>query len=118
MRILVTGAGGFIGRHVASALAAGGHDVVATGRSGDALEPLAAEGVHAHAADLAADPLDALASGCDAVVHCAARAAPWGRRTAFVRDNVVATQRLLEAAARANVRRFVHLSSPSIYSAE
>jgi nucleoside-diphosphate-sugar epimerase len=117
MRILVTGAGGFIGRHVAVALAGSGHDVVATGRSEGALEPLASAGVRTHGADLATDALDALAAGCDGVVHCAARAAPWGRRAAFMRDNVVATQRLLEAAARANVRRFVHLSSPSIYSA-
>jgi nucleoside-diphosphate-sugar epimerase len=117
MRVLVTGAGGFIGRHVAAALAARGHEVVATGRSSAALEPLAVAGVRTQGADLAADPLDSLAAGCAAVVHCAARAAPWGRRAAFVRDNVVATERLLAAAARAKVRRFVHLSSPSIYSA-
>jgi nucleoside-diphosphate-sugar epimerase len=111
VRILVSGATGFIGSHVVQRLAAANHTVVATGRSPQ---------IRGHSqhlvADLAKDCLNSLVHECDAVVHCAARAAPWGGRALFWRDNVLATERLLEAARRAGtVRRFVHLSSPSIY---
>jgi len=67
-------------------------------------------------ADLSVDDLACLFEGTDAVVHCAARAAPWGKRDLFWADNVSSTERLLQAARLAgSVRRFVHLSSPSIY---
>ena len=125
MRILITGAGGFLGAHTAVRLAARGHDVVPTARRAlpvPVFAPL--PGPHATAAaslttlpaDLARDDLSPLLAGCDAVVHCAARASPWGPREIFWRDNVVATERLLKAAAHAaTVRRFVHISTPSIY---
>lgn len=111
MRILVSGAAGFIGSHVVRRLAAAQHTVIATARQSTG----AGQGAH-RAADLAADCLDPLLEGCDAVVHCAARAAPWGERALFWRDNVLATERLLDAARRAGtVRRFVQISTPSIY---
>jgi nucleoside-diphosphate-sugar epimerase len=115
MRVLVTGASGFIGGHVAARLAGMGHEIVATGRERERLTPLASSGCRLEAANLAADPIDPLARGCHAVVHCAARASPWGTRDEFWQDNVVATERLIAAAGRAGVRRFVHVSSPSIY---
>ena len=116
MRVLVTGASGFIGQHVVRALLARGHDVSATGRSAAALAPLADVGARTVTADLASDPLDDLVRGHASVVNCAALAAPWGRRDSFVRNNVQTAERLLVAAAAAGVTRFVHLSSPSIYS--
>lgn len=116
MQILVTGASGFIGSHVAESLARAGHRVVATGRSASALQPLASLNCLTVSADLAADPLNPLIAGCDAIVHCAALAAPWGDRSAFWRNNVLATERLIAAAQNVqSVSRFVHLSSPSIY---
>lgn len=118
-RILVTGASGFIGGHAVRALAARGHDVRASGRR----LPAAIHGSRTDAsravdwmrADLADDALAPLVAGCDAIVHCAALSSPWGTAEAFQRANVVATERLLDAAQRAGVRRFVHLGSPSIY---
>lgn len=113
MRILVTGANGFVGAHVVAHLAARGHAVHATARQSLAAAP---PGVEALQADLAGSDLAALLEGCEAVVHCAARASPWGPRALFERDNVVATQRLVDAAVAAGaIRRFVHISSPSIY---
>jgi len=111
MRILVSGAAGFIGSHVVRRLAAAHHTVIAIGRQSKG----SSQGEH-RVADLATDFLDPLLEGCDAIVHCAARAAPWGERTLFWRDNVLATERLLDAARRAGtVRRFVQISTPSIY---
>lgn len=116
MQILITGASGFIGSHIAQALVRGGHRVVATGRNIQSLKPLADLGCETVRADLASDPLAMLVTGCEAVVHCAAMAAPWGDRALFCRHNVLATERLLAAAQSAgSVSRLVHLSSPSIY---
>jgi len=114
-RVLVTGASGFIGQHVARALVADGWQVRATGRDSQRLQPLAAQGSEVFAADLAQDPLGPLLNGCDAVVHCAALSQPWGRAADFQRANVLATARVLQAARSAGAGRFVHLGSPSIY---
>ncbi|HET9448670.1 MAG TPA: NAD(P)-dependent oxidoreductase [Steroidobacteraceae bacterium] len=116
MRVLVTGASGFIGSHAAEHLRARGHDVVATGRSERHLRALADRGCRVVPADLAQSDLTTLVEGCDAIVHSAARASPWGNRSLFWNDNVVATQRLVESArGSGSVRRFVLISTPSIY---
>ncbi|MBK0055936.1 NAD(P)-dependent oxidoreductase [Stenotrophomonas sp. S39] len=113
--VLVTGASGFIGQHVALALAAQGWQVRGSGRDARRLQALAAHGIETASADLAHDALAPLLQGCDAVVHCAAMSQPWGTAAAFQRANVLATTRLLQAAQAAGVARLVHLGSPSIY---
>ncbi len=114
-KVLVTGATGFLGGAVCADLrAAGNWDVTATGRNVEKGASLAVE--RFAPADLATPgAADALARGHDAVVHCAALASPWGRREDFERANVTATAALLDAAIHAGVRRFVHVSTPSIY---
>jgi nucleoside-diphosphate-sugar epimerase len=113
-RVLVTGAGGFLGAHVIARLAAAGHEVRATARGAASLPEK--KNVELVTMDLACGDLRALVAGCDAVVHCAARAVPWGPREIFLRDNALATRLLVGAAVAAGtVRRFVHVSSPSIY---
>lgn len=114
-RILVTGASGFIGAHVARRLASDGHVVVATGRDAARLGVLNGVVSELVAADLADDALDGLLAGCDVVVHCAALSSPWGPAEAFRKANVVATERLLDASLRQRTRRFLHMGSPSIY---
>ncbi|MEO8314787.1 MAG: NAD-dependent epimerase/dehydratase family protein [Pseudomonadota bacterium] len=114
MRILVTGASGFLGEQVVARLSVG-HIVRATAR-----RPLQtsrdAAAIEAVQMDLADGDLRLLVADCDAIIHCAARTAPWGPRELFMRDNVMATRRLLDAAVAAGtVRRFVQISSPSIY---
>jgi len=114
-RILVTGASGFIGSHVAGHLAALGHQVVANGRCLDRLQLLQGAAAQLVVADLCTDTLEPLTETCYAVVHCAALSSPWGTADDFMRANVLATRRLLEASQRAGVRRFIHMGSPSIH---
>lgn len=114
-RVLVTGASGFIGRHVAHGLAGRGQEVIASGRDAARLDANRDSARRIQCADLAVDLLEPMLDGCDTVVHCAALSAPWGSRVEFERANVLATRRLLDAACRSGVRRFIHLGSPSIY---
>ncbi len=61
------------------------------------------------------DALEETARGATAFVHCAAHVGDRGEPADFVRVNVGGTRRALEAARRAGVKRFVHLSSTAVY---
>lgn len=127
MKIVVTGGTGFLGRHTVWRLAARGDAVVLTGRDARAAAAVKAgadAGATAGTVDFvqldhgSAAARAALAACCrdaDAVVHCAALAAPWGRRTDFERSNVSAVDEVLAACRAGGVARLVHISSPSIY---
>jgi nucleoside-diphosphate-sugar epimerase len=55
-----------------------------------------------------------LMTGCDAVVHCAVGTA-WGQRQEIFKVTVDGTRKLAEAALAAGVKRFVHMSTISVY---
>jgi nucleoside-diphosphate-sugar epimerase len=117
MRILVTGATGFVGGATCRWLRAAGHDVVGTGRTLSLGRTLERDGIPFLPADLS-DPGAAeqvLVGRSDAVVHCAALSSPWGPESDFVSANVTATERLLAACKTRGVSRLVFLSTPSIY---
>ena len=114
-RILVTGASGFIGSHVARHFHAQGHHVIATGRDKSRLDILTREGLRTRIVDLSTDAVLPLTDGTEIVIHCAALSSPWGRREQFMAANVRATKRLLDASRQSGVRRLIHFSSPSIY---
>ena len=104
----VTGASGLVGRALAARLAARGWDVRALVRDPTALAELA--GVRAGRCDLP-DTLDeSLLAGADAVVHCAYATRETDPARAR-RVNEDGTRRLLEAARRAGVGRFVFVST-------
>jgi nucleoside-diphosphate-sugar epimerase len=110
MRILVTGAGGFLGRAVVRAALARGHAVTALVRG--AAEGWPAE-VRVLRADLARDAgLAALVAGQDVVVHCAASLGTDAEEQQ--RDTVDATRNLLAALASARVPRLVLASSIAV----
>ena len=116
-RILVTGAGGFLGARVARHLAGDGHEVVALGRSAASLQCLRDVPVSAMVCDLADDvSLSSLAlTRVDCVVHCAGLSSNWGARRDFERNNVTATANLLERARQWGAPHVVYVSSSSVY---
>jgi nucleoside-diphosphate-sugar epimerase len=114
--VLVTGATGGLGRVLVPALVREGLQVVATGRRREPPAELCEPHVTYTPADLECEPLEPIARGVETVFHLAARSSPWGTREAFTRANVVATQRVLDAARAAGCRRFIHVSTPSIYT--
>jgi UDP-glucuronate 4-epimerase len=128
-RALVTGCAGFVGSHLTEALLAGGGDVLGVDCFTDnyALADKHAnlerarqyDGFRLAAVDVADADLEPLLADRDVVFHLAAEPgvrASWGRRfDRYVRNNVAATQRLLEASAAEPARRIVYASSSSVY---
>ncbi|MBP7759291.1 MAG: NAD(P)-dependent oxidoreductase [Alphaproteobacteria bacterium] len=116
MNVLVTGATGGLGRNLCAHLLSHGFTVRATGRNKIAGESLAGKNCTFISADLFdASSLPALVKDCDAVIHCAALSSPWGSLADFKSANVTVTQNLVEACIRNKVRRFVHVSTSSVY---
>lgn len=127
-RALVTGAAGFVGSHLCEALAARGDSVLGVdcftpyyARSHKDANAAAARRAGAEIVDVDLRNADiaALLGGVDVVFHQAAQP---GVRLSwhdgfgdYVAHNVLATQRLLEAARETAVRRFVYASSSSVY---
>jgi NADH dehydrogenase len=110
--IAMTGATGFVGRHVARLLVSRGHRVRALVRSAarhpGALAGVAVETVPGDLADATA--LAALARDADALIHLVGIITEAGAAT-FEAVHVAGTRRLLAAAAAARVGRFVHMSA-------
>lgn len=113
MRVIVTGATGFLGGALARLLSERGHQVIATGRDARKLEALRRDRMEVAALDLADGNSPPLI--CDALIHCAALSSPWGRRSEFHRSNVVGTEGAIALARAAGARRFVNISTPSVY---
>ncbi|MGE0385022.1 MAG: NAD-dependent epimerase/dehydratase family protein [Gammaproteobacteria bacterium] len=118
MRVLVTGASGFLGAHVAAACAGAGLRPVAAVRAGSDLRRLRALAgeIDTVALDLA-DPVAARTAleraRAAAVVHCAAYGVDYRQQdaAAAIAINVSGTAALIEAAADAGLARFVHVGT-------
>ena len=117
MKILVTGANGFIGTQLTETLANSGHPVRNTARSIAPNNPITSEMI---TCDLeSADNLDHLTTGCDAIVHLAGRAHvmsddPATSESLYLSANVDVTRRLAQSAARTGVKRMILMSSVKV----
>jgi nucleoside-diphosphate-sugar epimerase len=130
VKVVVTGAAGFIGSHLAERLAALGHAVrgidCLTDFYPSALKERNAAAVRASGADLrlldlAADDLTGAVHDAEIIFHLAAQPglSPGSTFESYVRDNLTATHRLLEAARGAGaLRGFLYISTSSVYGAD
>lgn len=131
MRALITGAAGFIGSNLVDRLLSDGHDVVGvdcfTDYYDSAIKRSNLDTALTHRRftfvdeNLLTCDLEALLDGIDVLFHQAGQPGvrlSWadGFET-YVRLNVLATQRLLEASTRHPIKRFVFASSSSVYGA-
>jgi nucleoside-diphosphate-sugar epimerase len=121
VKVLVTGATGFTGAHLATTLARRGDHVRALVRPGSLdrfqRSPLAAQGIIAHSGDLTdAAAVARAAEGVEIVYHIAATYREAGQRDeAYRAVNVAGTKNVLEAAARGGARRVVHCSTGGVH---
>ncbi len=120
MRIFVTGATGFLGRHLVPELQAAGHQVVALVRTYERARALP-KGVRAVPGDVTKpEGFRSALAGCEAVIHAAAAwsAGADARQRAWLQAiNVEGTRAVLDAALAAGVGRVLHISSASVYGA-
>jgi len=108
--VLVTGASGFLGWHVARSLQERGQTVRALVRPTSKLQDLDVERVTGDLRD--ADSLSRAVAGCDLVFHVAADYRLWSRHPEeLYASNVEGTRNLLSASQRAGVERFVYTST-------
>jgi nucleoside-diphosphate-sugar epimerase len=116
MLTLVTGATGFIGGRIATALLKRGDAVRGLVRDADKASAMREQGVTLIEGDMQdADSLRRAVQGVDCIYHTAAVVGDWPDREYTRRVNVEGTRSLLEASAEAGVQRVVHLSSLAVY---
>jgi dihydroflavonol-4-reductase len=119
MKAFVTGATGFIGGHLARKLRGRGDEVVALVRSPAKASALSELGVQLVEGDLSSrDALDSALAGCDSAFHAAAVykvGIPKSERAAMRDTNVGGTERVLDAAADAGVKRIVYVSTVGVF---
>lgn len=113
MKILVTGAGGFLGRYIIAGLLKRGHTVRGIGRSPQ--PDLLDSGVEMVQGDVADErAVDVAMEGCDAVIHTAAKAGVWGSWESYHTPNVIGTRQIVEGCRRHGLKRLVYTSTPSV----
>lgn len=127
MNVVVTGAAGFIGSHVAQSFQAAGHQVAGIDHFADyyslALKQLNADdlkrdGIPVFRRDLSTDALNDVVDHAEIVVHAAAQPGISAATSfdAYVRHNIMATHRLLEAVkSLTSLRCFINVSTSSVY---
>jgi nucleoside-diphosphate-sugar epimerase len=116
MTVLVTGAAGFLGSHVATLLGTSGARPRAFIRPDEDGRPLTRAGAGVRTGDIGdRSAIAAALTGVEGVIHCAARTGPWGPAFEYERTNVRDLESLVRAAMAAGVRRFVHVSSITVH---
>lgn len=117
MKVLVTGATGFVGRHLVSQLTAEGHAVRAFVRSVEKSDILKESGVEIVVGDiLDRESLEKSVIGCEQVYHLAGQTSRQRiTKQAMYAANVEGTRNVCQAAANAGVARLIHASSVGVY---
>jgi UDP-glucose 4-epimerase len=129
LRVVVTGAAGFIGSHLSERLLAAGHEVIGIDCFSDYYERARKEqnletsrdydDFRFEQVDLVDADLAPLLEGAGVVYHLAGQPGvrpSWGNQfDRYVRDNIIATQRLLEALKGSPIKRLVFAGSSSVY---
>jgi nucleoside-diphosphate-sugar epimerase/glyoxylase-like metal-dependent hydrolase (beta-lactamase superfamily II) len=115
--VLVTGATGFLGRHLVRALLEQGKPVRALGRNLESGLELHGWGADFRPVDLRDRPAVVTACrGAAAAVHAGALSSAWGSDQDFFDTNVQGTQNVIDGCLAQGVKRLVFISSPSVIS--
>lgn len=113
---LVTGATGLLGSHIVEQLRKSGQPVRVLVRAGSDTRFLDSLGVEKALGDVTdAASLAQAMTGVETVYHAAAAVGDWGKWDYFVDVTIEGTRKMLDAAAKAGIKRFLHISSISTY---
>ncbi len=115
-KIIITGATGFLGGRLARRLTEVGFEVVGIGRNSNAGAALEQDGIEFCRADLTdSKRLTEVCRNAEFCFHCGAKSSLWGSYRSFYEANVTATDNVLIACRKNNLRRVVHISTPGIF---
>jgi nucleoside-diphosphate-sugar epimerase len=113
MKVLVTGATGFLGHHIAKMLKDQGHDVFNFSRSHNSeLDEISVQTIKGDLADKAA--IEKSLEGIEAVFHVASKVGMWGKWEDFYNINYLGTKNLVDACKAQGIKTFVYTSTPSV----
>lgn len=116
MHLLITGSTGFLGLRLFELAQAKGYQVTGIGRNRAIGNKIIAAGGQFIEADISDETLlRKVFPSVDMICHCAAYSSPWGKFADHYQANVIGTRNLAKIALERSVKRFIHISSPSIY---
>jgi len=118
LNILVTGANGFIGSHILKYLS-GKNEYYVRGmvrRTSNLFRVIDDNSKNYQLVYSSLDePLESILDGIDVVINTIGKATYWGKYEEFYKTNVEGTKKLLQACLKNGVRRFIHISSATVY---
>jgi len=113
MKILVTGAGGFLGYHICERLLKEGHEVTSFSRSHHKdLDELNIKTITGNLINY--EDVEKSLKGFDAVFHVASKVAMWGKWEDFYNTNVTGTENIIKACKKHGIQTLVYTSTPSV----
>lgn len=111
MKVLITGASGFLGSYIVDLLMKRGYAVRSFTRS----LPKNASKVEVYRGDIAdTAAITKAVAGMDAVFHVAAKAGIWGDSQSYFSPNVLGTRNIIQACQKHGVKHLVYTSTPSV----
>ena len=116
-KILITGATGFLGSRLVEKMSTiNGLEILATGRTLKTQNISNKSNLEFVLGNLEDTKfIDSLTSGIDTIIHTAALSSQMGNPKDFHRTNIEVTKNLLKAAKAKRVKKFIFISSPSVY---
>jgi nucleoside-diphosphate-sugar epimerase len=119
MKILVTGATGFLGSRTIERFAAYPEveKIIAAGRTINPLHEVKHPKIEYRLGDLTDEKyVESIVQGVDKVVNCAALSSPFGKYETFKKANIDTQALLIKMCQRFDIQRYVYVSTPSIYN--
>jgi len=115
LKILITGSSGFVGSRLVEHFHQTGFSVRGSGRSLQSLDSQKSLSDYFQGDISDFNTCLNMVQGIDCIIHCAGKVGTWGLYQEYYEANVVGTENLLKAAKSCGVKRFINLSTPSIY---